>query len=122
MNNSKLLSSLSYFSVFFAPLLVPFVIWLLADSQDVKYHSKRALFSHLIPTILLLVASLISFFRFFPLKQQAIDSMHITNLTQSTPTISFWGAAPFLFMFMYSFLFLIVLIWSVVQGVKVFKN
>ncbi|WP_432352838.1 DUF4870 domain-containing protein [Sporosarcina sp. A2] len=121
MDNSKLLSSLSYFSVFFAPLLVPFVIWLVVDNRDVKQHSKRALISHLIPMILLIAATLISFFQFFPLRQTSLDFMHDPSINTVANPMGFWGAAPILFMMIYGFLFIIVLIWNVVQGVKVFK-
>lgn len=121
LDNSKLLSSLSYFSVFFAPLLLPFIVWLVADNQDVKHHSKRALISHLIPTVLLVAASLISFFQFFSFRQTSTDLLNSPSMFNSSNSIGFWGAAPILFMMMYSFLFVIVLIWNVVQGVKVFK-
>lgn len=122
MDNSKLLSSLSYFSVFFAPLLLPFILWMVADHQDVKRHSKRALISHLIPTVLLVAASLISFFQFFSFRQTSNDLLHATSMLAPSPSIGFWGAVPILFMMLYSFLFVIVLIWNVVQGVKVFKS
>ncbi|MGG0643456.1 DUF4870 domain-containing protein [Sporosarcina gallistercoris] len=121
MDNSKLLSSLSYFSVFFAPLLLPFIVWLVADNQDVKFHSKRALISHLIPTVLLVAASLISFFQFFSFRHTSTEFLDSPSMFASSDSIGFWGAAPILFMLMYSFLFVIVLIWNVVQGVKVFK-
>ncbi|MDW0110851.1 DUF4870 domain-containing protein [Sporosarcina aquimarina] len=121
MDQTRLLSSLSYFSVFFAPLLLPFIVWLVADNQKVKYHSKRALISHLIPTILLVAASLISFFSLLPMRQQSYDFFQDPFMMSPTSPFGFWGAAPILFMMMYSVLFLIVLIWNVVQGVKVFK-
>ncbi|MBD7908619.1 DUF4870 domain-containing protein [Sporosarcina gallistercoris] len=121
MDNSKLLSSLSYFSVFFAPLLLPFIVWMVADNQDVKHHSKRALISHLIPTVLLVAASLISFFQFFSIRQTSNEFLRTTSMSAPFNSIGFWGAAPILFMMLYSFLFVIVLVWNVVQGVKVFK-
>lgn len=122
LDNSKLLSSLSYFSVFFAPLLLPFIVWIVADNKDVKHHSKRALISHLIPTVLLVAASIISFFQFFSFRQTSADFLNSENMISAPHSIGFWGAAPILFMMMYSFLFVIVLIWNVVQGVKVFKT
>lgn len=121
MDNSKLLSSLSYFSVLFAPLLLPFIVWIVADNRDVKHHSKRALISHLIPTVLLIAASLISFFQFFSFRQTSTDFLDSQSLLTAPNSIGFWGAAPILFMMIYSFLFLIVLVWNIVQGVKVFK-
>lgn len=48
MNTNKLVSSLCYLSVLFAPFILPIVIYFVAK-DDVKYHAKRALLSHLIP-------------------------------------------------------------------------
>ncbi|WP_158541115.1 DUF4870 domain-containing protein [Sporosarcina sp. BI001-red] len=121
MDNSKLLSSLSYFSVFFAPLLLPFIVWMVADNRDVKRHSKRALVSHLIPTVLLVAASLISFFQFFSIRQTSTEFLNSPSMVTAPNSIGFWGAAPVLFMMIYSFLFMVVLVWNVVQGVKVFR-
>ncbi|REB05297.1 DUF4870 domain-containing protein [Sporosarcina sp. BI001-red] len=121
LDNSKLLSSLSYFSVFFAPLLLPFIVWMVADNRDVKRHSKRALVSHLIPTVLLVAASLISFFQFFSIRQTSTEFLNSPSMVTAPNSIGFWGAAPVLFMMIYSFLFMVVLVWNVVQGVKVFR-
>ncbi|MBO2943968.1 DUF4870 domain-containing protein [Paenibacillus sp. F411] len=54
----QLLSSLSYFSIFFAPFLLPIAVWILAGDRFVRGHAKRALLSHLFPVaagILLLI-------------------------------------------------------------------
>ena len=59
MTNQKLVSSLCYFSVFFFPLLLPFVIYLVTDEQEVKNHARRAFISHLIPVILLIAGIII---------------------------------------------------------------
>lgn len=47
----QLLSSLSYFSIFFAPFILPIVVWLISNDDYVKKHAKRALFSHVFPVI-----------------------------------------------------------------------
>lgn len=48
----QLLSALSYFSIFFAPFLLPLIIWI-ACREDlyVAMHSKRALISHILPFV-----------------------------------------------------------------------
>ncbi|EKU45016.1 DUF4870 domain-containing protein [Staphylococcus massiliensis] len=50
--NDRLLSALSYFSVFFAPLIIPIIVLFLA-TKAVKGHALRALLYHLIPAILM---------------------------------------------------------------------
>ncbi|WP_036652166.1 DUF4870 domain-containing protein [Paenibacillus pini] len=45
----QLLSSLSYFSIFFAPFIFPIIVWIVARDAYVAKHSKRALLSHLFP-------------------------------------------------------------------------
>ncbi len=48
MKADKLLSSLCYFSVFFAPFLFPIIIYFLA-SGDVKHHAGKSLWIHFVP-------------------------------------------------------------------------
>ncbi|EEM03029.1 DUF4870 domain-containing protein [Bacillus pseudomycoides] len=50
MNGNKVLSSFSYWSVLFAPVLFPLIVWILGD-HETKGHAKRALWTHLIPGI-----------------------------------------------------------------------
>ncbi|WP_411553186.1 DUF4870 domain-containing protein [Paenibacillus lautus] len=47
----QLLSSLSYFSIFFAPFILPVLVWVLSPDAYVAKHARRALFSHLFPVI-----------------------------------------------------------------------
>ncbi len=51
----KLLASLSYFSVFFAPILFPIIVWI-ATGPPVSTHAKKALLYHILPWILILIA------------------------------------------------------------------
>ncbi|WP_088809390.1 MULTISPECIES: DUF4870 domain-containing protein [Listeria] len=51
MNNHRIVNALSYFSILFAPILVPLFIWVFGEARDVKHHSKVALFTHILPTI-----------------------------------------------------------------------
>lgn len=59
----QLLSSLSYFSIFFAPFLLPLIVWILSPDAYVAKHARRALFSHVflviaaIPMIYMAVTS-----------------------------------------------------------------
>lgn len=51
----KLLAFLSYFSVFFAPVLFPLIVWLVAP-QPVSTHGKKALIYHILPTVFSIIA------------------------------------------------------------------
>ncbi|NHM77180.1 DUF4870 domain-containing protein [Staphylococcus sp. 11511212] len=70
MSNSsdKLLASLCYFSVFFAPILFPIVVWILTK-YPVTTHAKKSIIYHILPWISMTLAAI-----FF-------------GLSQSTPNI-----------------------------------
>lgn len=48
--NENIASSISYLSVFFAPVLLPIVMWIIAD-QPVSTHAREALFNHILTWI-----------------------------------------------------------------------
>lgn len=121
MTPAKAFSSLGYFSIFFAPLLVPLIIWFAVEDLDVKRHAKRALVSHLIPVLLVAAASLFSFYRLLSVKTRTEQFITNPAEVQLPETFGYMGAAPLLIMLLYSFLFLMVVIWNVVQGIKVFR-
>lgn len=111
--NKKLVSALCYFSVFIFPLLLPFVIYLVIDDNEIKNHAKRALISHLIPVILLIAGVIIFSFSMF-----TIDKRMSTIISGG---FDFWSVAPFIYTLLYSLLFIVILIWNVFQGVKLLK-
>lgn len=113
MSNQKLLSALCYFSVFFFPLLLPFIIYFVSDEHEVKFHAKRSLISHLVPVILLISGFIIFSFSMFSVENRMMAMMH--------GEFDFWRIAPFLFTIIYSLLFLAIIVWNVFQGVKVLK-
>jgi hypothetical protein len=51
MDTRKVLSGLSYFSIFFAGILFPLVVMLASGDNVTKSHAKKAFVSHLIPLI-----------------------------------------------------------------------
>ncbi|CAM3212753.1 DUF4870 domain-containing protein [Filibacter tadaridae] len=113
MTNNKLLAAVCYFSVFFSPLLLPVIVYFLTQDREVKDHAKRALISHLVPTILLIAGFIIFSFSMFSFENRLSGMM--------TSGFSFWTYAPIIFMLIYALLLVVVLIWNVVQGVKVIK-
>jgi len=102
MEDSKALSSLSYFSVCFAPVLLPFIVLLASSNPNVKKHAKSSLISQLIPLL------------FFPF---IIFSFFTSAVTSDEIPILF------LTMFvLYGIISLIVFIWNIVKGVKLLAN
>lgn len=113
MPSNKTLSSLCYFSLLFSPLLLPFIIYLVIDDSEVKYHAKRAFISHIIPIVLLIIGLLIFSLSMFSVEQRMLDMMN--------GRFSFWSMSPIFFMLLYGCVTLIVFIWNIVQGVKSLK-
>ena len=106
MNNSKTLNALNYFSVFFAPLLVPIIIYFVSPDPEVKRHSIRALLSHVIPFIFGVILVIILFI-------VGVFSMEVNGDTLFVTWI--------LLMLGYGLLYLAIVIWNVVQGIKVLR-
>lgn len=44
--SNKVLSAISYFSVFFAPIILPLIVWILAN-KPTSTHGRKALFNHI---------------------------------------------------------------------------
>ncbi|AGT33430.1 hypothetical protein M493_16080 [Geobacillus genomosp. 3] len=108
MSTNKVLAALCYFSVFFAPFLLPIVVYFVVEDMDVKRHAKRSLVSHLIPV---LTVGLFIALSAFPV------------------LLGHWGGESFLFsggLVWLGFLAagavnLVVVIWNVVKGIQVLK-
>jgi hypothetical protein len=100
METNKILSSLCYFSVFFAPFLFPIIVYFVAKEQQLKSHSKRALFSHILPFLTIIILAIISLFTFNTFGDGA----------------GFALIGGFVLAFIVN---LIVFIWNIVQGIKV---
>lgn len=109
MKNEKILGALSYFSIFFAPFLFPLVVWFVVDNREVKRHAKLALISHLVPVILGIAASLIFTFSMISFSFQ---------MDMGTNEFSLWALTPFLFMLIYGGLLLAIVVWNIIQGIK----
>ena len=106
MNNSKALSALNYFSVFFAPFIVPIIIYFISPDPEVKRHSIRALLSHVIPFILGIILVITLFI-------VGVFSMQVNG----DNVLATWV----LLVLGYGLLYLAIIIWNVVQGIKVLR-
>ncbi|MEG0259260.1 MAG: DUF4870 domain-containing protein [Lysinibacillus sp.] len=113
MENNKVLSALSYISIFFAPLIIPIIIFLVSKQQDVKHHAKRALLSHLIPTVI----GILFFIGFIITTTSMTFTLNAGTTTQGDFTFV-WFLAAFA---IYLLISLGITIWNIVQAVKVMR-
>ncbi|MFC3886571.1 DUF4870 domain-containing protein [Bacillus songklensis] len=100
MEVKKIISSLCYFSVFFAPFLFPVIVYFVTDEYDVKRHAKASFISHLIPAL----TFLLFFLAFIP------------GMPLSGDLIFGWFV---IMMVVFGILSLIITIWNIVKGIKV---
>lgn len=103
MEDQKILNALSYFSVIFAPFLVPLIVWIVGKDEDVKYHAKRALISHIIPIILIIIIAFV------------VIATSFTGMLESNASGLFIIGSLAVSGLMY----VVIFIWNIVQGIKV---
>ncbi|WLR61276.1 DUF4870 domain-containing protein [Guptibacillus hwajinpoensis] len=96
MSVEKVMSSLCYFSVFFAPFLFPIIVYFVVKDEEVSYHAKRSIVSHLLPFLTILLALV------------AVFMMEI-------------GVVIILGFLMFSLLNVIVFVWNIVKGIQVLR-
>ncbi|MCM3388533.1 DUF4870 domain-containing protein [Ureibacillus chungkukjangi] len=106
MENNKMISALCYVSLLFAPFLLPIIVYFVIKDKRVKYHAKRALLSHSIPTVLSL---LLVFFGFI-----GVFSMDYDNMNG-------FIVKMFVLMGIYFAITIGVIIWNLVQAYRVFR-
>ena len=106
MDSNKGLSALNYFSVFFAPFLVPVIIYFVSSDAEVKRHALRALLSHLIPVVL----GIILFFLMLVVGVFGVQSSEATLLIVWLVVVLGYGG-----------IYLAITIWNVIQGIKVLR-
>lgn len=105
MQDNRVLNALSYFSVLFAPFLVPIIIWILGKDEDVKHHAKRALISHIIPLALMIIL---------------IIAMFVGMIAEYQTNFMNDGGIILLVLFVLLIVtYLISFVWNIFQGIKV---
>ncbi|KUP05217.1 hypothetical protein Q73_12635 [Bacillus coahuilensis m2-6] len=104
MESNKVISSLCYFSIFFAGFIFPLIVLLISQDKKVKRHATGALVSHLIP-FLGVVFIIIG----------VIGDISILAGTggESIPVFFIVGIA------LAALLGLVITIWNVYKGIKV---
>ncbi|MDM5339988.1 hypothetical protein QUF84_22580 [Fictibacillus enclensis] len=96
-NLNRILSSLCYFSMFFAPFLFPVVIYLAVQDQEVMRHAKRSFLSHLFPVIAIPLSIIIV----------AETEFSITSIVVCA--------------ILFGLSSLVIMAWNIVQGIKTLK-
>lgn len=110
MENQKILSAFSYLSIFFAPFIVPLVVYFISKDSEVKRHSIRALISHLIP-----IAFGIVFFIFFVFS--TISFSTTDPFSNGNSLIIVWLVT----FVIYLLVSLGIVIWNIIQAVRVVR-
>ena len=108
MKEHKTLSALSYFSILFAPFLLPIIVFLASTNEDVKKHAKRAILSHILPV----VAGVLVFIFFIFSIATSSSSMDINN-----GMFYSW----IIVIILYGVFTLLITVWNVVQGIRVLR-
>lgn len=108
MNQSKGLSALSYLSFYFAPSILPFIIYIVSKDDFVRAHSKKAFITQFIPIAFGVLYIIFFFFSLF--------------LTHETLTMQdFFVSSHFIAIVVLVIMFSIVGIWNLVKAIKVLR-
>ncbi|SOB99950.1 hypothetical protein SAMN05880501_102296 [Ureibacillus xyleni] len=108
MDNNKIISALCYISLLFAPFLLPLIVYFVVNNDEVKYHAKRAFISHLIPVAIGMLLGLFGLLGVFSV--------------YSADTMNGFVIILFAFMALYFLITVILMIWNLIQAVKVLKS
>lgn len=106
MNNNKILSALCYISLLFAPFLLPLIVYFVIKDPEVKFHAKRALLSHSIPTFLAILLAIAGF---------------AGVLFTSYDNMNGFVWMMFAMMAIYFILSLIVIVWNFIQAFRIIR-
>lgn len=107
-SNRNFLSSLSYFSFFFAPFFFP-LLTMIFGYEEIKQHGKKALISHLIPIATFIFMVIIYMIIYFLSKQ--VEGIGVPNSTLV-------GSC----MLLLALITIGVAIWNIKEGVKQLKR
>ncbi|MEH7352799.1 DUF4870 domain-containing protein [Neobacillus drentensis] len=100
METKKVLSSLCYFSIFFAGFIFPLAVYFATGDEETKRHAKKSLLSHLIPLITTPIIIFAVFYDFTKIQ----DTIPAFTIISIIVLVIIWG---------------VVVIWNIVKGVKV---
>ncbi|WP_433945843.1 DUF4870 domain-containing protein [Paenibacillus sp. SN-8-1] len=92
-----ILAALSYFSIFFAPFLLPIIIWFISDDAFVRKHAGRALFSHVFPVLAAI-----------PLLIFMFSAQYIASI--------------FMYISIFAIIYFCAFLYNVIQGIRVLAD
>jgi len=101
LETRKVLSSLCYFSIFFAGFIFPLAVYIATGDEETKRHAKKSLLSHLIPLIPTPLIIFAVFYDFTSIQATTIPVFTIISIV------------------VFGIIWIIVVIWNIVKGVKV---
>ncbi|HEY2419835.1 MAG TPA: DUF4870 domain-containing protein [Neobacillus sp.] len=102
MDSRKVLSGLCYFSIFFAGIIFPLVVYLASGDEITKMHAKKSLLSHLVPLI--------------PTPFLVSAILYDVSKGDQVPVFSI---VCIVLMIVIS---IVVVIWNIIKGVKVLRT
>ncbi|AKR07980.1 DUF4870 domain-containing protein [Bacillus cereus] len=105
MNGNKLVAAFSYWSILFAPILFPIIVWIFGGAET-KKHAQKALWTHIVPTIVAFIA---------------ITVLAIISMGLKEPDGPFYIAG----IIVVSICILVDIyyfIWNIIKGIKVIKS
>ena len=108
MDQSKGLSALSYLSFYFAPFILPFIIFFVSKDDFVKNHSKKAFISQLIPIVLGIFLIIYFFISAF-------------SWNDAPTPQDFFGGTIIIGFILFAIISFVLAIWNLVQAIKVLR-
>lgn len=58
--DKKFINAISYFSILFAPVIIPVIIWIFANETDIKINAKKAFWLQVIPFVFGIMAIILT--------------------------------------------------------------
>ncbi|MCY9530295.1 DUF4870 domain-containing protein [Paenibacillus alvei] len=105
MKENKVISALSYWSVLFAPILFPVLAWIVGDSVT-RSHAKRALWTHLIPSIAVIIAVML-----FGLIGVSVRDIGVA-----------WGIGAIIAFCVCGVISVYYFVWNIIKGIQVINS
>lgn len=103
MESKKVLSALCYFSIFFAGIIFPLVVFFASNDSGTKKHAKKALLSHIIPAI-------------------PLPFLVFTILYESSKGPDIIPVYTIIMICLMVLVSIVVVIWNIVKGIKVLNE
>ncbi|ATP41883.1 hypothetical protein CSE16_18675 [Solibacillus sp. R5-41] len=108
MDNSKGLSAIGYLSIFFAPFIVPLLIFFVSKDTAIRSHAKRAFISQLVPFVLGILFLVIF----------VSSSLFVSNAFSFNESTILLTIIIFI---LYLLLTCAIAVWNFVQAIKVMR-